>query len=77
MQDMKLQDMQRQSRILAQKRQTSESRLSSLLCLFLLRFEDCGRSKQIGFTVSHWLEHTRNSLIFHVLHFQSNRKNTW
>ena len=26
----------------------SLNRLSNLLCLFLLRFEDCGRSKQIG-----------------------------
>ena len=26
----------------------SLNRLSSLLCMFLLQFEDCGRSQQIG-----------------------------
>jgi len=46
------------------KQKTSSEALSlnrlSLLCLLLLRFEDCGRSKQ---GLSHRLEHTRNSLI--------------
>jgi len=32
----------------------SLNRLSCLLCLFLLRFEDCGRSKQIGLKSPAW-----------------------
>jgi len=49
-----MQDMQRQSRKLWLRsgKRLSVYILSSLLCLFLLRFEDCGRSKQIMLNVN-------------------------